>query len=84
MAMVLVLGSDKNVARTARPAPSRPDRLKSRAIVRLRWLIRWLSAWRQNAASWRQLATLNDYYLKDLGLSRHDFPPDSSPPLRQW
>ena len=82
--MVLVLGSDKSVACTARPAASRPGRLKSRAIVRLRRLIHWLSTWRRNAASWRHLATLNDYYLKDLGLSRHDFPPDSSPPFRLW
>jgi uncharacterized protein YjiS (DUF1127 family) len=82
--MVLVLGSDRSVACTARPAASRPDRLRSRAIVRLRRLIHWLSAWRQNAASWRHLETLNDYYLKDLGLSRHDFPPDSFPPFRLW
>ena len=83
--MVLVLESGKSVARTARTAASRPDRRTSLcAIVRLRWLIRWLSAWRQNAASWRHLATLNDCYLKDLGLSRHDFPPDSFPPFRLW
>ena len=82
--MVLVLGSDKSVACTARPAASRPGRLKSRAIVRLRRLIHWFSTWRRNAASGRHLATLSDYYLKDLGLSRHDFPPDSSPPFRLW
>ena len=81
--MVLVLGSGKSV--TARPAASRPDRGTSPcAIAGLRWLIRRLSAWRQNAASWRHLETLNDYYLKDLGLSRHDFPPDSFPPFRLW
>ncbi|MBA4095740.1 MAG: hypothetical protein C0484_03090 [Rhodospirillum sp.] len=84
MAMVLVLGSGKSVTRTTRPAASRLARPKSRAVLRLRWLIRWLSAWRRNAASWRQLATLNDYYLRDLGLSRHDFPPSSSPPFRLW
>jgi uncharacterized protein YjiS (DUF1127 family) len=83
--MVLVLGSGKSVAHTALPAASRPDRLESPcAILRLRRVVHWLSTWRRNAASWRHLATLNDYYLKDLGLSRHDFPPDSSPPFRLW
>jgi uncharacterized protein YjiS (DUF1127 family) len=80
--MVLVLGSAKNV-RPARQAASRPSRSPC-AIVRLRWLIRRLSEWRRNAASWRHLATLNEYYLKDVGLSRHDIPPDSSPPFRLW
>lgn len=78
--MVLVLSSVKNV-RPARRAASRPSR---RAIARLRWLIRLLSEWRRNAASRRNLATLNEYYLKDIGLSRHDILPDSSPPCRLW
>lgn len=43
-----------------------------------------LSVWRRDAASSQQLASLNEYYLKDLGLSRHDFPPDSFPPFRLW
>ena len=76
--MVLVLGSGK--CRTAR------QRKSLHVIARLRWvwLIRRLSAWRQDAASGRDLAMLNEYYLKDIGLSRHDVPPDSSPPFRLW
>jgi uncharacterized protein YjiS (DUF1127 family) len=78
--MVLVLGSGKGLARRAR-------RRKSLYVIarpRLAWLIDLLFAWRHDAASWRDLATLNEHYLKDIGLSRHDMPPDSSPPLRQW
>jgi uncharacterized protein YjiS (DUF1127 family) len=87
--MVLVLGSGKNVrtVRTAPPAAGRPGRLRSLCAIGRRWLawnIHRLSAWREIAASQRDLATLNEYYLKDLGLSRHDFPPDSSPPSRLW
>ena len=78
--MVLVLGSGKSLAHTARRRKS----LFAIARLRLEWLINWLSAWRRDAASWRCLATLNEYYLKDIGLSRHDMPPDSSPPFRLW
>jgi uncharacterized protein YjiS (DUF1127 family) len=74
--MVLVLGSGKS--RAAR------RRKSLYVIARLRRLIRRLIAWRRNAASQRDLATLNEYYLKDLGLSRHDLPPDSSSPFRLW
>ena len=76
--MVLVLGSWKS--RTAR------RRKSLHVIARLRWawLISLYSAWRQNAASQRDLATLNEYYLKDIGLSRHDILWDSSPPFRLW
>lgn len=76
--MVLVLGSGKS--RTARRRTS----LYVIARLRLAWLICLLSAWRRDAASSQQLASLNEYYLKDLGLSRHDFPPDSFPPIRLW
>lgn len=76
--MVLVLGNGKS--RAARRRKS----LYVIARLRLAWLIRLLSAWRRNAASGRCLATLNEYYLKDIGLSRHDMPPDSSPPFRLW
>ena len=38
----------------------------------LSWLIEWLQKWRRAAADRRYLAGLNDYNLKDLGLSRHD------------
>jgi len=76
--MVLVLGSGKS--RTARRRTS----LYVIARLRLAWLIRRLCAWRRDAASWQHLAMLNEYYLKDIGLSRHDIPPDSSPPFRLW
>jgi uncharacterized protein YjiS (DUF1127 family) len=76
--MVLVLGSGRSRGRTAR-------RRKSLSIIaRLRWLIDLMSTWRRDAANRRYLATLNEYNLKDLGLSRHDLPPDSSPPFRLW
>jgi uncharacterized protein YjiS (DUF1127 family) len=76
--LVLVLGSGKS--RTARQRKS----IDVIACSRFAGLIRLLSAWRRIAASQRDLATLNEYYLKDIGLSRHDVPPDSSPPFRLW
>jgi uncharacterized protein YjiS (DUF1127 family) len=81
--MVLVLERGKSPVRASRSAASRQG-ISLSAIARLRWLIRLLSAWRRSAADRRHLATLNEYYLKDLGLSRHDFPPDSFPPFRLW
>jgi uncharacterized protein YjiS (DUF1127 family) len=75
MAMVLVQGSGnpKIVPRVI-------------AIVRLRfaWPIHWFSAWRRDVADRRYLATLNEYSLKDIGLTRRDVAPDSSPPIRLW
>jgi uncharacterized protein YjiS (DUF1127 family) len=76
--MVLVLGNERS--RTARRRKS----LSIIARLRLAWLIRLVYAWRRNAASGRCLATLNEYYLRDIGLSRHDMPPDSSRPFRLW
>ncbi|HJT14217.1 MAG TPA: DUF1127 domain-containing protein [Dongiaceae bacterium] len=38
----------------------------------LRWLIGRLRTWRRTAAEQRHLAGLNDYNLKDLGLTRRD------------
>ena len=84
--------------RQAAPQPSRRNclsaiarlsaavRRRVIAIGRLRfaWPIHWFSAWRQNAASRRHLAALNEYYLKDIGLTRHDMAPNSSPPSRLW
>jgi uncharacterized protein YjiS (DUF1127 family) len=37
-----------------------------------------LAAWRQRAEEQRYLGDLNDYYLKDLGLSRGDVAPDET------
>ena len=48
-----------------------------------RWLsaiIDLLQAWRRLAAERRHLAGLNDYHLRDLGLSRTDLE-DASPPV---
>lgn len=77
--MVLVLGNGKRLARSARRKS-----LYVTTRLRLGQFIRQLSAWQRATASWHNLATLNECYLKDLGLSRHDIPPDSSPPFRPW
>jgi uncharacterized protein YjiS (DUF1127 family) len=50
----------------------------------LSWLIDGLWEWRHAAADWRYLAGLNDYYLRDLGLSRHDVDQDAMSRDRFW
>lgn len=41
-------------------------------------LVHLVSAWRRHAAEQRYLAELNDYYLKDVGLTRDDTMRDST------
>lgn len=41
----------------------------------LRWLAigwAWFSAWRERARSRRQLLTMDDHLLKDIGVTRHE------------
>jgi uncharacterized protein YjiS (DUF1127 family) len=42
-------------------------------------LIAWLREWRRAADDRHYLAALNDYNLKDLGLSRHDVDQGAAP-----
>jgi uncharacterized protein YjiS (DUF1127 family) len=87
MAMVLVQGSRNPKVFLAQRARL-SDVICARVIAigrrRFAWPIHRFSAWRQDAASRRCLATLNEYYLKDIGLTRHDMAPDSCSPSRLW
>jgi len=51
--------------------------------ARLRRWVDLLLAWRRCAAERRYLADLNDYYLKDIGLSRSDTMGDEIDPYRR-
>jgi uncharacterized protein YjiS (DUF1127 family) len=46
------------------------------------WLTHRFQAWRRDAVEQRYLASLNDYYLRDLGLARSDVDRDPMPPHR--
>ena len=50
----------------------------------LPWLINWLQGWCRAAADRCYLAGLNDYNLRDVGLSRHDVDPDALSRRRFW
>ncbi len=80
----MALAQDAEIAKLGPRRARAPEWLRRTSMPVWRWLsaiIDLLQAWRRLAAERRHLAGLNDYHLRDIGISRADVEHASPPAL---